>query len=151
VAYDDFEADDFDEFSRPSRPHNHSNKRGRRSGCLFSGFLIGGLTIVICCGGGTALIVFGMNVITKEVEVELRDNEALVEQLGPIQSFELDWMGSFAAAEEDEDVLVFQVEGTKTRGELTVKSVTGPDGNEHVEWAELRLTTGEVVELVLEE
>ena len=77
--------------------------------------------------------------------------EALVEQLGPIQSFELDWMGSFAAAEEDEDVLVFQVEGTKTRGELTVKSVTGPDGNEHVEWAELRLTTGEVVELVLEE
>jgi hypothetical protein len=149
VAYDDFDDDDFDEFSGPSRSDDRSRSRSRGTSYLFAGLLVGGLTIVLCCGGGTALVVFFMNVMTKEVEVELRDNEVLIEHLGPIVSFELDWTGSFA--KDDDEVFVFQVEGTKGKGEITAKSVTGPDDNEHVEWAKLRLPTGEVVDLVPEE
>ena len=114
---------------------------------LILALVVGGSAVLMVCGGGcAAIVIFGMNVLTKEIELELRDNPALVEHVGEVESFELDWMASIG--HPDDDVWIFQVQGTKGSGEITAKSVTMPDGNEHIEWATLRLSHGETVELV---
>ena len=121
--------------------------RKKTMGWLLAGLCTGGLVILLCCGGGSALVVFAMNLTTRAIEVELRDNEALVEQLGQLESFEMNWTATFAA---DDEIYVFDVQGSDASGEVTVKSVTGVDDEEEIIWAKLRLPNGEVVELVEE-
>ncbi len=131
---------DYD-FNEPSG--GRSRKQGM--GCVFAGLLTGGLVFVLCCGGGTALVVFGMNMTTRDVEVQLRDNETLVEHIGPLQSFEFNWSASFAA---EENIYVFDAVGKEGKGEITVETVIEPDDSEKVVWAELRTEDGELVTLV---
>ena len=131
----------------PSDQRGRPRRRRRSSIVLILGILFGsGFVVLLCCGGFGGLMVFGFNVIAKEVELQLRDNAALVEHIGEIEEFDIDWMASMAHPEDD--VFVFEVTGTKGSGEITAKSVTMPDGNESVEWATLRLPTGETIELI---
>ena len=75
--------------------------------------------VTLCCGGGGAVVYFGLNLIEEEVEGDLRDNPVIAEHIGSIQSFEMDWGGSFVE-EEDDDTFVFRIRGSKASGIITV-------------------------------
>lgn len=138
---------EFDEYDDADYGRRRKRPRGKQMGWLFAGLFGGGLVILLCCGSGSALIVFGVNLTTREIEVELRDNEALVEQLGPLESFEFNWTATFAA---DDDIYIFDAQGSDASGEVMVKTVTGVNDEEEIIWATLRLPNGDVVELVEE-
>jgi hypothetical protein len=138
---------EFDEYDDDEYGGRRGRPRKKKTGWMLAGLLGGGLVILLCCGGGSALVIFGMNMMTREIEVELRDNEVLVEQLGPLESFEINWTASLGA---DDDVYVFDAQGSNASGEVTVKSLTGLDDKEEIIWAKLRLHNGEVVDLVEE-
>lgn len=87
----------------------------------------------------------GFNIITREIEDELRDNPVIREHIGVVRQFEMDWIRSFDHA--DENTYVYQVEGTQGRGQLTVTHVTQGDGSEKVVAGTLRLDTGETFDL----
>ena len=112
-------------------------------GVLGSGFL------VLCCGGGVAFLYFGMQVFSEEIANELRDNPTLIEHVGNVESFEIDWIGSAAA--DGESVFLFDVKGSKADGVVTCESITLEDGTEYISWAELELLDGTSVDLVTEE
>jgi hypothetical protein len=106
----------------------------------------GGLCFVLCCGGGIGLATFGFALISSEVKDQIRDNPKFREHIGEVQEFEMDLAGSFS--DDDDDTYRYRVRGTKGSGELTVKQTTGPDGDEVVEEAELRLSDGKKVQVV---
>jgi hypothetical protein len=110
-------------------------------------FLVGGplLVVFLCCGGGVGMMMLGMNVLSAEIEVEMRDHPQFREHIGEVQSFDLDWAKSFAV--EGDNTFIFDVRGTKGSGELTVDSVTNDAGAEEIRSAELRLSNGETVVL----
>ncbi len=131
-------------------PHGRPPRRKSSTGCwiLAIVLLLGGAAALICCGGGLWVMRFGLNMVTTEVEDQLRDNPRLREQVGDVESFEMDWTRSLR--DQDEDTFVYRVRGTKGTGQVTVRHVTGDDGNEKILSAQLRLPSGETVELVPE-
>ena len=130
-----------DVFDPTGRPQT-----GRSStGCWIIGILVAaGLLFLVCCGGFAGLMYFGMQVITTSVEEQLAQNPILREHLGQIESFDVDWTRTFA----DEDTFVYDVRGTEGRGRVTVRHVTGPDGTPQIVDAQLRLPTGEAIDLL---
>lgn len=88
-----------------------------------------------------------MSVVSADIENQLRDHPQIEEHVGAIQSLEVDWAKS--AAEDDEDIWTYDIEGTKASGELIVESVSDDDG-EVIVAATLRLSTGEVIELTID-
>ena len=108
---------------------------------------VGLLSVAVCCGGGYLLVGFGMNIVEADLERQLRDHPRIREALGEIESFETNWAASMAI--EDDDTFVYDVVGTIARGEITVDS-TSTDDSEEINWAELRLTSGETIELEFE-
>jgi len=109
---------------------------------LLVGALVGGASLIACCGG---LAWFGLHITTTEVETALRDNPKLREHVGEIQKFSLNMVRS--AAEDKDDVWVYDVVGSKASGELTVHHVTNEENKEVVHSARLRLKDGTTVEL----
>jgi hypothetical protein len=120
----------------------------RRSsrGCWIGGSFLALLVALLCCGGGVALVRFGFQIIATEIEEQLADNPKLKEQIGEIQSFETEW--SRTLVHKEKDVTVFNVRGDKGEGRITVHHVTNDEGDEEIQSAVLRLSTGESVELV---
>ncbi len=92
------------------------------------------------------LVGFGFQIVTTEIEDQLSGNPILQEHVGQVQSFEMDWSRSFA--DEDYDTFIYRVRGTKGEGRVTVKHITGDDGNEVILAAELRLPDGETIDLM---
>ncbi len=105
--------------------------------------------ILVLCGGGIWLMNFGGDILSAEIETQLRDHPQIREHVGEIQSLDINWTRSLA--NEEEEVFVFDVEGTEAKGEITIESVTNDEGNEEVVWARLRLSSGETIELDLEQ
>lgn len=112
---------------------------------IVTAVVLGGGTLV-CCGG---FVYFGLNIMSAEVEAELRDNARLREHIGEIQKLTVDFTRSLA--NDDDDIFVYNVRGTKASGELTVHHITGDDGKEIVLAASLRLSDGRTIELIGEE
>jgi hypothetical protein len=106
----------------------------------------GVLMMLLCCGGGIGVMTFGLQVMSSEVKDQIRDNPKFREHIGEVQEFEMDWAASFG--DEGEDTYRYRVRGTKGSGELTVKQRTGPDSNEVIDEAELRLADGTKVQVV---
>ena len=104
------------------------------------------LSLLVCCGGGYFVTRFGLNMVTSEIEDQLRDNPQLRDKIGDVQSFEMDWVRSFR--DQQNDTFVYRVKGTKGQGEITVRHVTNDAGEEEILSATLRLPNGERVELV---
>lgn len=100
--------------------------------------------ILVCCGAGVWVIQFGMNVISADIENQLRDHPQIKEHVGEIQTLEVDWGKSLA--EDDYDIWTYDIEGSKARGEVIVESKSEDDG-EVIEAATLRLSTGKTIEL----
>ena len=90
-----------------------------------------------------------MNVVSADIERQLRDNPQMQENIGEISSLKADFVKS--SAEDDMDTFVYDVKGSKGEGELTVKSVTNSDGNEDIVSAQLRMSDGRTIELVLDQ
>ncbi|QEG41953.1 Coa1/Tim21 domain-containing protein [Roseimaritima ulvae] len=105
------------------------------------------LGVLVCCGGGYALVNLGMNVVAEDIRMQLRDHPTVREHIGEIESIDTAFGASLA--HEDDDTFVYNVSGDKGDGELTVKSVTGGDGMEDIVSATLRTDDGETYELDL--
>jgi hypothetical protein len=87
-----------------------------------------------------------MQIITTDIEDQLADNPILREQVGEIESFEMDWTRTFA--DEDDDTYVYRVRGSDGEGRITVKHITNEDGGEQILSAELRMSSGETFDLM---
>lgn len=135
----------YDEYD--AGPASRPKKSGGTWTCLTLMLVGGGVGIVLlCCGGGTGLMWFGMNILSAEIENELRDNEQLKEHIGVIESFKLDFTRT--AAEGNSDGMVFKVKGSLGEGYVTVVSETDNAGDEKVLSAKLRKSDGTEVQLV---
>jgi hypothetical protein len=106
---------------------------------------VGGLVIVLICGGVIGLAYFGFNIIEKEIRNQVRDNPVLIQHIGSVESLEVDLTES--AALKDDDTFVYHVKGSKGTGVLTVKHITNDAGDEEIEWAELRLPDNRVIKI----
>ena len=104
----------------------------------------GGAMFLLCCGGLGGVAFFGLNLVAREIETELRDNPVIVEHIGEIEEFDVDWTGSFAA---EDDIFVFDVRGSKGSGEITAESITNDDGDEDVVSGSLRMKDGTTFDL----
>ena len=109
----------------------------------------GGGVLLLCCCGCFGLVYFGFNLIEQELTPQLQNDPVVQEHIGTVESVEFDFMKSITEAESsgDDDALVFHVEGSKGSGDVIGRSVTGPDGVEHLEGGVLRLPSGEEYEL----
>lgn len=108
--------------------------------------VLGGGFVLLCCGGGGAVMWFGSKVFTEQVRTELEKNPVIVEHVGEIQSMRVDWVKSAAAPGADE--YVFDIEGTKGRGRVTVESITVDDDTEEIRSGTLKLDSGETFDLL---
>ncbi len=102
--------------------------------------------IVLCCGGGFGIAWFGLNVLSAELEDKLRDNPAMKEHIGVVESFTFDLTRS--AAHADNDAMVFRVKGSLGEGYVTVVSSTNAAGDEDISKATLRKADGTEVQLL---
>lgn len=138
---DDDEDEDYEEVEVQRKPAGSG-----RGTCL--AIVLGGgalMVLLICCGGGGGLIWFGLNIVTAEIEDQLRDNERLKEHVGVVESFSLDFSRSAA---KNDDSMVFQVKGSLGSGSVTVVADTDAEGHQVVRSAVLRLPDGKDVPLV---
>lgn len=121
-------------------------RKSSGTSCLLWTLLLGVGSVVVggvlCCGG---VAYFGLNLMATELEVEIRDNAQIREHLGDLQSVRLNFMKSII--DDDDDVWVYNLTGSKGQGELTVKQTTGDDGDEVFHKATLRLSDGQTVEI----
>ena len=106
--------------------------------------------VTLCCGGLGFLAYFGLDMMAGEVESDLRDNPVIAEHIGSIQSFEMDWGGSFVE-EEDEDTFVFRIRGSKASGIVTVVCDTDDAEIAEVVSGTLQVDSGETYGLFPEE
>ena len=85
---------------------------------------------------------------TGGVPRQLEQNAALIERVGEVREFRID--RPTPELDEDDDLWIYEVEGTKGSGRLTVRHETAEDGSERIVWARMRLPSGEVVDLDVE-
>ncbi len=129
---------------QPPFPDPYAPRRSS-GGSLLLWVLGGGALLValVCCGGGVALLAFTKSYMQAEVKNQLRDNPKLREQIGELETVELDFSGTMA--EDDDETFRYHVKGSKGSGELTV--IESPDDETIVE-AELRLKDGTKVQIL---
>ncbi len=128
-------------------PPNTPPPRKSGSGMIWLA-VIGGifsLCILFCCGGGALFTRYGLTVVTEQVKVQLRDQPEIRQHLGEIREMDINFISS--GAQQSDDTFVYDVVGTKGEGELIVTSVSTLDGDEIIESATLRLSTGEKIEI----
>lgn len=131
---------DEDDYPAPRR------KKSSSAAWLIAIFVgLGGIFVLLCCGGAVGFVWFGLNVIAEDIKAQLRDNPVVVEHLGQLQELEVDFTASSAIA--DNGTFVYRAIGSKGAGELTVKSITGPDGSEDIVSGVLRLPDGQTFDL----
>ncbi len=107
---------------------------------------IGGV-LLLCCGGGVVgVAIFGMNIAAEEVAAQVRDNPKFREHIGELQSLDVDWVAT--SAENDDETFVYQAQGDKGSGVLTVKEETDEEWNSIVVEASLRLKDGTRVQIL---
>jgi hypothetical protein len=118
-------------------------------------------TLIVGCGGcavifalaaifgGWAVMKFGLGVFTDEVENDLRTNPVVLEHIGRIEDFDLDFGASIAT--EGEDDFVFRVSGTKGSGRISATCVTTSEGVEKVVAGTIQLESGETLDLFPED
>jgi len=105
------------------------------------------LCVLMCCGGGYALIGFGMNVVAEDIRMQLRDHPTIQEHIGEMESLDVNFTASMA--HPDDDTFIYEASGSKGKGELTVQSITLDDDSEDIRAATLRLPDGQTFELDL--
>lgn len=110
--------------------------------------IIGGFIVVgalVCCGGLYFTYQAGKTMLAESIRTELRGNPVIEENLGEIQSLEMNLgaTGQQNQGQDGPDVLVFDAEGSKGSGQIAVR----PDQAGGFTSAELILPDGERIEL----
>ncbi|MBI3865644.1 MAG: hypothetical protein HY290_27540 [Planctomycetia bacterium] len=108
---------------------------------LACGVAGGGALLLVCCGG---LFRFGMGALSESVWQKVESDPRFTAHVGQVKKSQMVYGASFVA---DEDVLVFDVEGTKWNGRVTVKYMNDDAGDEQIIWVRFTLPSGEIVEL----
>ena len=114
---------------------------------LWIGLGIGAAALgcLTCVGGGIALMVLGLHLVSEQLEEQLRPIPALQAEVGEVQEVETEWARSFQEA--DDDTLVYRVTGSKGSVLVRLRS-EDEDGVERIRWAEMELPSGERLVLV---
>ncbi|MEC9095050.1 MAG: hypothetical protein VX776_00375 [Planctomycetota bacterium] len=107
--------------------------------------LVGGF-FLICCGGLGGLTYFGLDIVSSEVENQVRNHPTIKSEIGEIKSFDMSLTKS--AHIREDDVFVFDVQGTKGDGEVTAKIFTNSEGMEEIIRASLKTSTGRTMSLI---
>jgi hypothetical protein len=105
-----------------------------------------GLALVASC---MILVNRGTASPTAGVRQKLEQNADFVARVGQVRDFRTDRPNP--GPDDPDDVWVYEVEGTKASGRLTVKHETAEDGSERIVWARMQLPSGEVVDLDVDE
>jgi hypothetical protein len=135
----------------PSTPPIESQDPSRSKPFPWNKILIfgcGGCAVVVMLAmvfGGWALLKVGLGVFSDEVESELRSNPVIIEHVGRIEEFELDFSAS--VAEDGSEDFIFRLSGTKGSGLVTATCVTNADGTEEVVAGTIQLESGETLDL----
>ena len=95
---------------------------------------------VVCCGGVVLLGRWGLDMVGQDIAGQLRDDPIIQEEIGEIEEISVDLIAS--GVHTDQETFIYDVEGTKGSGQLTVKSVTTDDGGEEIITASLRTADG---------
>ena len=109
---------------------------------LWIGLGIGAAALgcLTCVGGGIALMVLGFQVMSEQIEDELRPLPALQAEIGEVQEVETEWL--LSADEAEDDTFVYRVTGSK--GSVLVRLRSRSEGDEErILWAEMELPSGE--------
>lgn len=112
--------------------------------------VVGGGGIAICCGGGYFAMQKGLDVFAESVKEDLRNDPVIRQQLGEVQSVEMDFSASAQASQGDQQVMVFDVEGTKGSGRVRGEVMKSDPNQVRLENARLELPDGSTHELELE-
>lgn len=108
--------------------------------------LVGGT--VVCCGGIFLTGRWGLNIVAEDIARQLRDDPVIREEIGEIEEIRMNLTAS--ATHADDETFVYDVQGSKGSGELTVQSVTRPGGGEDIISASLRTDDGRQIDLDVE-
>lgn len=101
-------------------------------GCLIGCGVVGLLGLVLCCGGGVFLVNFGVGQLGKQLTIQIKNNPAVVENVGEIESLEVNWGGTVEEAQqsgESDSGLIFDIKGSKGSAKLMIKDDGGGAGN----------------------
>ena len=107
--------------------------------------ILGATGIVIgvgCCGGFAMLGYWGLQIASKQIEEQIRNEPEIQEHIGNIESFAIDLTDSAAKGGDNE--FVYNVKGTKGSGELIVDELD----NEQIKSARLRLPDGQEIDVL---
>lgn len=121
------------------------SEKSSGSSCLFWTLgcaVVGVVMMFVCCGG---IGYFGINLMTSEVQAELRDHPQIREHLGELSSVRLNLFKSMA--HDGEDIWVYDLTGAKGKGEITIHHVTDESGDEAFHSATLRLSDGQTIQI----
>lgn len=84
---------------------------------------------VLCCGAGGIVTYpffsFGEQVLAADIRSQLQDDPTIKNELGGIESMELNWTASMI--HDDEETMVYAVQGSRGKGRLEVRSITYGD------------------------
>ena len=122
-------------------PHSPSPTKGKSNKTLVILILV-----LICCGGLGELTYFGVDIVSSEVENQVRNHPMIKAEIGEIKSFDMSLTKS--AHIREDDVFVFDVQGTKGDGEVTAKIFTNSEGMEEIIRASLKTSTGKTMSLI---
>jgi hypothetical protein len=130
---------------QPEPPAKSSNT------CLILGLVFGGFGgFVLLCGGccvGFAYVSLGA--IETQARPEIANNPVVVEHVGQIRSFKMDWTATFNEAQQQhENTFVFDVTGDKGSGRIVALLLPGGANPMALQSGQLTMSTGEVYELV---
>ena len=88
--------------------------------------------LFVCCGGGVLLVQFGVGTLGDQLERQVASNPAIVEHIGDIESFEVNWSATIEEAQktgEQDAGLIFEIKGSQGSGQLLVKQDKAGDGS----------------------
>ena len=128
-------------------PHAHPPPPRSRKRLVWILAGVGGLISLLCCGGFGLLAYFGFGIVATDIRNQVRDHPIVVEHIGEVESFEMNFTES--AATNDDSTFVYEMKGTKGSGVLTAKHVTNDEGSEEILWARLRLRNGQQHDLIM--
>lgn len=128
------------------------------------GILVGaGVVLLLCCGVGAGTYFWlrdtvgdfgaaiktgideGLDDFDRQVQADVHDHPVILERIGTISEFKNDF--DLSLEEDGEDVWVFRIQGEKGSGVLRAVCVTIDENHEDVVSAELKLESGETIQL----
>lgn len=128
-------------------PQSPSPTKGKSNKTLvILTLVLAGGFFLICCGGLGGLTYFGLDIVSSEVGNQVRDHPTIKAEIGEIKSFDVSLTKS--AHIREDDVFVFDVQGTKGNGEVTAKIFTNSEGMEEIIRASLTTSTGRTMSLI---